>query len=157
MAIPTYYSLLQNGSSGPDVALVQTWLNGIRDTCTCYAQLTVDGKYGSSVENAVREFQTKNGLTVDGKVGQNTWNAIYDKYAAKHGTAVPFPGITVIYAMTGAVVRYIQQRLITKNYPLTADGKFGTKTAAAVSNFQTLSGLTADGKVGKNTWAKLIV
>ena len=28
MAIPGYYSLLQRGSSGPDVALVQTWLNG---------------------------------------------------------------------------------------------------------------------------------
>ena len=28
MAIPAYYSLIQRGSSGPDVALVQTWLNG---------------------------------------------------------------------------------------------------------------------------------
>ena len=28
MAIPGYYSLLQRGASGPDVALVQTWLNG---------------------------------------------------------------------------------------------------------------------------------
>ena len=73
MATPTYYSLLQNGSSGPDVALVQIWLNGIRDDCTCYAKLTADGKFGSNTENAVREFQTKNSLTVDGKVGQNTW------------------------------------------------------------------------------------
>ena len=32
MAIPAYYSLIQRGSSGPDVALVQTWLNGIRDS-----------------------------------------------------------------------------------------------------------------------------
>ena len=36
MAIPGYYSLLQRGSSGPDVALVQTWLNGVRDACTWY-------------------------------------------------------------------------------------------------------------------------
>ena len=28
MAIPAYYSLIQRGSSGPDAALVQTWLNG---------------------------------------------------------------------------------------------------------------------------------
>ena len=41
MAIPGYYSLLQRGSSGPDVALVQTWLNGVRDACTWYDELKV--------------------------------------------------------------------------------------------------------------------
>ena len=54
MAIPAYYSLIQRGSSGPDVALVQTWLNGIRDSCTWYAALTVDGKFGANAEKAVR-------------------------------------------------------------------------------------------------------
>ena len=43
MAIPAYYSLIQRGSTGPDVALVQTWLNGLRDTCTWYHELTPDG------------------------------------------------------------------------------------------------------------------
>ena len=45
MAIPAYYSLIRRGSSGPDVALVQTWLNGIRDSCTwhaCDAYVTAD-------------------------------------------------------------------------------------------------------------------
>ena len=50
MAIPAYYSLIQRGSSGPDVALVQTWLNGIRDSCTWHAALTVDGKFGANAE-----------------------------------------------------------------------------------------------------------
>ena len=45
MAIPAYYSLLHRGSSGPDVALVQTWLNGLRDTCTWYHELTTDGRF----------------------------------------------------------------------------------------------------------------
>ena len=31
MAIPAYYSLIQSGSTGPDAALVQTWLNGLRE------------------------------------------------------------------------------------------------------------------------------
>ena len=48
MAIPGYYSLLQRGSSGPDVALVQTWLNGVRDACTWYDALKADGKFGAS-------------------------------------------------------------------------------------------------------------
>ena len=56
MAIPAYYSLLQRGSSGPDVALVQTWLNGVRDACTWYSELKADGKFGISTENAVKEF-----------------------------------------------------------------------------------------------------
>ena len=41
MAKPAYYSLCQTGSSGPDVALIQTWLNGIRDSCTWHAALTL--------------------------------------------------------------------------------------------------------------------
>ena len=44
MAIPAYYSLLQRGSSGPDTALVQTWLKGVRDACTWYSELKTDGK-----------------------------------------------------------------------------------------------------------------
>ena len=76
MAIPAYYSLIQKGSSGPDVALVQTWLNGIRDACTWHDILKTDGRFGTACEKAVTEFQLRNKLNVDGKVGANTWNAL---------------------------------------------------------------------------------
>ena len=95
MAIPAYYSLIQRGSSGPDVALVQTWLNGLRDTCTWYHELTTDGRFGTKSVNAVKEFQLKNDMNVDGKVGANTWNVLYTKYTAKHGLHVPYPGIVL--------------------------------------------------------------
>ena len=72
MAIPAYASLMQRGSYGPDVALVQNWLNGVRDQCTWYQPLKPDGKFGLSTEQAVQEFQLKNRMTVDGKVGRNT-------------------------------------------------------------------------------------
>lgn len=36
------------------------------------------------------------------------------------------------------------------------DGIFGTKTLAAVRQFQQANGLTVDGIVGKNTWTKLL-
>lgn len=36
------------------------------------------------------------------------------------------------------------------------DGYFGTKTLAAVRQFQQANGLTVDGVVGKNTWTKLL-
>ena len=103
MAIPAYYSLLQRGSSGPDVALVQTWLNGVRDACTWYSELKADGKFGISTENAVKEFQLKNKMNVDGKVGANTWNVLYTRYTAKHGLHVPYPGIVLRSGVSGVI------------------------------------------------------
>ena len=155
MAIPAYYSLLQRGSSGPDVALVQTWLNGVRDACTWYGELKADGKFGISTENAVKEFQLKNKMNVDGKVGANTWNVLYTRYTAKHGLHVPYPGIALRSGSSGGTVRLVQQKLNSLGERLTADGRFGAATAAAVQRFQRYFGLTADGVVGRTTWQKL--
>ena len=155
MAIPAYYSLIQRGSSGPDVALVQTWLNGIRDSCTWHAALTVDGKFGANAEKAVREFQLRYGLKEDGKVGANTWNVLYTRYTAKHGLHVPYPGIALRSGSSGGTVRLVQQKLNSLGERLTADGRFGASTAAAVQRFQRRNGLTADGAVGKETWEKM--
>ena len=155
MAIPAYYSLIQRGSSGPDTALVQTWLNGVRDACTWYDELKVDGKFGVSSENAVKEFQLKNKMNVDGKVGANTWNVLYTRYTAKHGLNVPYPGIPLRSGDSGSTVRLVQQKLNSLGERLTADGRYGAATAAAVQRFQRRNGLTADGAVGKATWEKL--
>ena len=121
MAIPAYYSLIQRGSSGPDVALVQTWLNGLRDACTWHDILKGDGHFGTASEKAVTEFQLRNKLTVDGKVGANTWNAIYAKYTAAHGLHVPYPGIVLRQGSEGGTVRLVQQKLRGEGETLTAD------------------------------------
>ena len=155
MAIPAYYSLIQKGSYGPDEALVQTWLNGVRDQCSYYPALTIDGHFGTRSENAVKEFQLRNSMNMDGKVGANTWNALYAKYTAKHGLAVPYPGIVMRTGMSGGTIRLIQQKLNTLGEKIGTDGKFGSRTAAAVQRFQRRNGLNADGAVGKATWAKL--
>ena len=155
MAIPAYYSLIQRGSSGPDVALVQTWLNGLRDACTWHDILKVDGHFGTACEKAVTEFQLRNKLTADGKVGANTWNAIYAKYTAAHGLHVPYPGIALRSGSSGGTVRLVQQKLNSLGERLNADGRFGAATAAAVQRFQRRNGLTADGAVGEGTWEKM--
>lgn len=155
MAIPAYYSLIQQGSNGPDIALVQTWLNGIRDQCTWHDILAVDGRFGAGSEKAVMEFQLRNKLKADGKVGQTTWNTLYDQYTARHGLGTPYPGIALRTGMAGGSVRLLQQKLNTLGETLSADGKFGTATAAAVRRFQARNGLTADGVAGAATWNKL--
>lgn len=155
MAIPAYYSLIQKGSTGPDAALVQTWLNGVRDSCTWYGELTADGIFGTKSENAVKEFQLKNGMNMDGKVGANTWNVLYAKYTAKHGLNVPYPGVALRTGNEGGTVRLVQQKLNSLGEKISTDGKFGPATAAAVQRYQRRNGLTADGIVGKSTWEKM--
>ena len=106
MAIPAYYSLIQKGSYGPDEALVQTWLNGVRDQCSYYPALTIDGHFGTRSENAVKEFQLRNSMNMDGKVGANTWNALYAKYTAKHGLAEEYLELMGIRNTQFIVVRH---------------------------------------------------
>ena len=133
MAIPAYYSLIQRGSSGPDVALVQTWLNGLRDACTWHDILKVDGHFGTASEKAVTEFQLRNKLTVDGKVGANTWNAIYAKYTAAHGLHVPYPGIVLRQGSEGGTVRLVQQKL--RGAPSPAVWKLSSACLRTVTSF----------------------
>ncbi|MCY7383394.1 MAG: peptidoglycan-binding protein [Microcoleus sp. CAN_BIN18] len=52
-------------------------------------------------------------------------------------------------------VRYLQQSLVKKGYPVTTDGFFGPKTEQAVINFQKKNKLAVDGIVGQQTWNKL--
>ena len=55
---------------------------------------TVDGKYGSATENAIRRFQKNNGLIVDGLAGKTTQALIYRKLNEKNATPAPAPTST---------------------------------------------------------------
>jgi hypothetical protein len=58
--------------------------------------------------------------------------------------------------MQGDDVKLVQNRLIALGYILgIPDGVFGSKTDAAVRAFQGDNGLTVDGAIGPQTWAKL--
>jgi len=56
---------------------------------------------------------------------------------------------------SGAAVRELQQALNLRGAGLVVDGDFGSKTEAAVKNFQSTWGLTVDGIVGPQTKTKL--
>lgn len=144
---------LRRGSSGPAVVDLQRRL-----------LITADGKFGPATETAVKAFQRSRGLTADGIVGRQTWAALSASppqsppVVVKQTAAAPVPlaqvpvATVVVYRQgsSGPVVAEIQKRL-----GLTADGKYGPKTAAAVTAFQRSRGLTPDGVAGPKTLAAL--
>lgn len=138
---------LRRGSTGPDVADVQGRLVrfGIAD-------LTADGLFGPSTEQAVRQFQRIRGLPADGLVTTETWRALVE--AGYHlgdrllvRTRQPLRGDDVVE---------LQQRLNELGFDAgNEDGIFGTLTQSAVEEFQRNTGLAVDGRVGPATVEQL--
>lgn len=63
--------------SGDDILLLQQRLLTLG-----YSEIGVaDGTFGPKTDQAVRHFQTRNGLAADGIVGQTTWKAIFSSSA----------------------------------------------------------------------------
>jgi zinc D-Ala-D-Ala carboxypeptidase len=69
--------------------------------------------------------------------------------------AFAFP--TVTQGAVGERVYAVQYLLNAHGARLATDGHFGPLTAAAVRSFQSRSHLQADGQVGPQTWARLIL
>ncbi len=63
--------VLKRGSKGERVLGLQS---GLKQELG-YNVGAIDGVFGPSTENAVKEFQKERGLVADGIVGQNTWEA----------------------------------------------------------------------------------
>ena len=79
-ATPRLY-LLTKGSTGTSVRNLQARLIELG-----YLNGEADGIYGKATENAVRDFQLRNGLKVDGKAGLQTQEKLFyaqDVVAAK--------------------------------------------------------------------------
>ena len=144
---------LQRGDSGQDVYNLQNALKYLGYT------VTLDGKYGYDTMNAVKSFQQDQGLTADGVAGKQTLARVSEL------TGLTFPTVTsappsggydkLTPGMSGDAVRKMQQALIGLGYTITADGRYGDTTRAAVTAFQRAQGLTADGIAGTATLTKL--
>jgi hypothetical protein len=74
-------------------------------------------------------------------------------------TSASTPGTTLstalVYQVRTDVLR-VQNRLRQLGYPISADGRYGPRTRAAVRDYQAKHGLLADGIVGPRTWASLL-
>lgn len=155
--------LLRLGSSGPEVALVQRRLEGIRTgRYPELAPLSPDGVFGQRTRTAVQQYQSLAGLAADGIVGRDSWASIVTTY----NTLYPdgdgrWPGGTLHPGSRGPEVVRMQQKLNYLANLYTAinrqavDGAYGPKMEAAVRRFQAQFGLEADGAVGRATWERI--
>jgi hypothetical protein len=111
-------------------------------------------------------FKLADGSSTPFGIGSNASGSFYVQIVSEEedsGLQINVPSININRTlkltspyMTGDDVTNVQKRLIELGYdPGTADGTFGPKTAAAVKAFQSAKGLTVDGIVGTQTWAKL--
>lgn len=152
---PENVIVIRAGSMGEVVRRLQARLQELG-----YYTSRLDGVYLTDDIEAVRAFQSANGLKVDGKAGYETQTALYSDSAIR-GNANVTSGETALvntlrYGSEGAEVTTLQNRLIALGYLAgSADGKFGRDTKSAVIAFQKANGLSADGVVGEDTSAKL--
>ena len=114
-----------------------------------YTPGSADGKFGGKTKKALQAYQEDNNLDKTGAADADTWAAI------NRGTS----GMKVAAlrrGSSGTQVKYLQRALIGLGYlDGMADGQYGSKTAAAVREYQRDFGLGVDGNAGKNTMTSI--
>ncbi|MBQ9922863.1 MAG: peptidoglycan-binding protein, partial [Clostridia bacterium] len=153
------------GDAGTNVRYIQRILNEISNVYSRIPKVSEDGEFGAATQRAVISFQQQFGLNADGIVGRATWdelNSVYRQIQNGFPQNVrPYPGTPLRLGSSGENVRYVQRLLnaIRGEYAqlpyLSEDGIFGSSTQEAVRIFQNLSGISADGIVGRVTWDSL--
>ena len=144
-AVEDYFDLLCTASrykNALNQPTPQKCIEGIQK-----APYATDPKYTSIIMSIVKTY----GLT---------------KYDGESVAADPAPGISVNpypaptklvrRGQRGVYVRWVQRELVSNGAHLVIDGVFGPATERAVKEFQTNSGLAADGIVGPKTIAALL-
>lgn len=133
------FNSLKKGSKGDEVRRLQNLLNLFGYNCG-----DADGSFGAKTEAAVKEFQKAMKLTQDGKFGKNSYNAMKRTIAS---TKLVFKK-----GAKGEAVRALQNIMNDYNKTkISADASFGSKTEAAVKEYQKSRGLSQDGKAGPKT------
>lgn len=132
--------------------------------------LNPDGVFGSQTQAAVRRFQRDGALPVTGVVDLATWDGIYARYEQENvlvSEAEPLRIVLqprqiieigsknmhlyVIQALLKALSRYYSDLP-----PLDVTGVLDARTAEAIRQLQTRSGLPVTGALDKLTWQSLV-
>ncbi len=161
-------SQLAAGDRGDYVLIIQYYLSVISRFYETVPPVSQTGVFDDQTVRAVTAFQQTYGLTPDGIVGRQTWNDIYRAYRGiiadegrVSGGAELYPGTVLQLGSSGEYVRLLQEYLNVlagtyRSIPtVTADGRFGPSTDAAVRAAQNELGLTPNGVVGAVTWSAI--
>lgn len=146
---------LYNGTTGDDVKNLQGRLKELG-----YYTGKLDGKFGSGTMTAVVAFQRANKLTADGIAGTKTYDKLFatPSSGSSQPVATPAPGSsssTLKKNMRSMDVLKMQGALALLDYAPNVYGFYDNVTVAAVKDFQSRNGLTADGIAGPMTLQKL--
>lgn len=138
------------GDTGPGVEDIQRRL---RILGYDIGRTGIDGVFLGQTTDAVRSFQSSEGLAEDGWVGDQTWAALVD--------ATFTLGDRMLYLRLphfhGHDVRALQNALNVLGFACgETDGIFGSFSERAVREFQRNAGLPADGIVGPETVRSLL-
>ncbi len=124
----------------------------------------IDGAMGPRTQAAIKQFQKDKGLKADGTFGPKTYEAYKETYNIKASELLPEDVTTPPDALTvsGNIKKSkeekldVQKALLELGYDVGAiDGIIGTKTRAAIRQFQKDQDLKADAIVGENTAAAM--
>ena len=132
--------------TGADVKLVQQKLAELK-----YYKGSINSTYDDATMNAVKAFQTNNGLTSDGLAGPKTYAALFGSSPRDASQTPPPNYATLKLNSTGAAVTNLQTRLKELGYKATVTGTYSTETREAVADFQNRNGLVSDGIAGSET------
>lgn len=133
---------LSIGATGEAVKELQRQLRN-----TYYYSGTIDGIFGTAVQNAVKAFQASAGLSVDGKVGPRTFDALYNRTADIFNGGIPSRELSK--GSRGWDVKVLQDKLINLNYRFNnwyEEGYFDDSTVAVVKQFQQKNGIKVTGR-----------
>ena len=135
-ALSTYYPIQTIGNRGSDVRALQYLLRAAGQS------VTVDGKFGTSTQTAVKHHQEARGLPVTGLVNHPTWRSLT-------------PNLSI--GSSGDAVRALQRLLNDKRKAgLTVSGTYGSSTRDAVAAFQRHMSSSSSGSMDDDTWRRLL-
>ncbi|MEZ4358391.1 MAG: peptidoglycan-binding protein [Eubacteriales bacterium] len=133
-------------SYGEESELVKTYQQRLKTLG--YLTTTPDGKFGEDTVEAVKNFQSDNGLIADGYIGPTTKELLMSDNAEANVLKLGDRGDTVTK---------VQKKLNSLSYLSSKNvtGYYGSITESAVKAFQKRNSLSADGKVGAKTMTAL--
>ena len=144
------YSTLRPGDEGSAVTDMQKKLHELG-----YYDGKINGIYSSLTSDAVRAFQSNNGLKVDGIAGKDTLKKMFSSSAKAASASTNTTYQKLQRGDSGNEVMEMQDALKNLGYLAEATGIYDDATYYAVKSFQLNNGLTSDGIAGNETLTKL--